>query len=89
METMADILRGKIDIHAHCYRSDEMLMLLNLGDELGFKVRELQHVLEGYKVGREIARHGAGADTTSEQRQSPSLLFHRQGIVARHGDRLA
>jgi imidazolonepropionase-like amidohydrolase len=63
METMADILRGKIDIHSHCYRADEILMLLNLGDELGFKVRELQHVLEGYKVAKEIAAHGAGGGT--------------------------
>ena len=63
MDTMADILRGKIDVHAHSYRSDEIVMLLNLADELGFKVRELQHVLEGYKVAREIARHGAGAGT--------------------------
>lgn len=63
METMADILRGKIDIHAHCYRSDEMIMLLNLADEMGFKVREMQHVLEGYKVAKEIAAHGAGAGT--------------------------
>lgn len=63
MDTMADILRGRIDIHAHSYRSDEIVMLLNLADELGFKVRELQHVLEGYKVAREIARHGAGAGT--------------------------
>jgi imidazolonepropionase-like amidohydrolase len=63
METMADILRGKIDIHAHSYRADEIVMLLNLADEMGFKVRELQHVLEGYKVSREIAKHGAGAGT--------------------------
>ena len=63
METMADILRGKIDIHAHCYRSDEMIMLLTLADEMGFKVREMQHVLEGYKVANEIAAHGAGAGT--------------------------
>lgn len=63
METMADILRGKIDVHAHSYRSDEMIMLLNLADEMGFKIRELQHVLEGYKVSKEIAKHGAGAGT--------------------------
>ncbi|HEY0161007.1 MAG TPA: amidohydrolase family protein [Thermoanaerobaculia bacterium] len=63
METMADILAGRIDIHAHCYRADEIVMLLNLADELGFKVRELQHVLEGYKVAPEIAAHGAGAGT--------------------------
>jgi imidazolonepropionase-like amidohydrolase len=63
METMADILRGRIDIHAHCYRADEIVMLLNLADDLGFKVHVLQHVLEGYKVAPEIAAHGAGAGT--------------------------
>ena len=63
METMADILRGNIDIHAHCYRADEIVMLLDVADEMGFKVRETQHVLEGYKVAREIATHGAGAGT--------------------------
>lgn len=63
METMADILRGNIDVHSHCYRSDEIIMLLELADEMGFKVRTLQHVLEGYKVAREIAAHGAGAGT--------------------------
>jgi imidazolonepropionase-like amidohydrolase len=39
------------------------MMLLNLADEMGFKIRELQHVLEGYKVSREIAKHGAGGGT--------------------------
>ncbi len=63
METMADILRGKIDVHSHCYRADEIMMLLNLSDEQGFKIRELQHVLEGYKVAKEIAAHGVGGGT--------------------------
>ena len=63
METMSDILRGKIDVHSHCYRADEILMLLNLSDEMGFKVRELQHVLEGYKVAKEIAAHGVTGGT--------------------------
>jgi len=63
METMADILRGNIDVHSHCYRADEIMMLINLANEMGFKVREFQHVLEGYKVAREIAAHGAGGGT--------------------------
>ena len=63
METMADILRGNIDVHAHCYRSDEIVMLLNLSKDLGFKIRELQHVLEGYKVAREAAALGIGGGT--------------------------
>lgn len=63
METMAGILRGDVDVHAHGYRADELLMLLNLADEMGFRIRELQHVLEGYKIAPEIAAHGAGAGT--------------------------
>jgi imidazolonepropionase-like amidohydrolase len=63
MDTMSDILAGNIDVHAHCYRSDEILMLLRVADEMGFKIRELQHVLEGYKVAQEIAAHGATAGT--------------------------
>jgi imidazolonepropionase-like amidohydrolase len=66
LETIADILDGKVLVHAHCYRSDEILMLIGLAEELGFKVRTFQHVLEGYKVASEIAKHGAGASTFSD-----------------------
>jgi imidazolonepropionase-like amidohydrolase len=63
METMLGILDGSVHVHSHCYRSDEIMMLINLADEMGFKVRTFQHVLEGYKVAREIAAHGAGGGT--------------------------
>jgi imidazolonepropionase-like amidohydrolase len=66
LETIADILDGKVLVHSHCYRSDEILMLIGLAEELGFKVRTFQHVLEGYKVASEIAKHGAGASTFSD-----------------------
>jgi imidazolonepropionase-like amidohydrolase len=33
---------------------------------MGFKIRTLQHVLEGYKVADEIREHGAGASTFSD-----------------------
>ena len=66
LETLAEILRGNIMVHAHCYRADEILMLLNVADEFGFKIRTLQHVLEGYKVAKEIAAHGAGASTFAD-----------------------
>lgn len=63
MDELSDILRGKVDVHAHSYRDDEILMLLNISDEMGFKVRELQHILEGYKVSKEIAAHGVTGGT--------------------------
>ena len=63
METMADILRGRIDVHSHAYRADEMLMLMDVARETGFKVTAFQHVLEGYKVAREMAVEGISGGT--------------------------
>ncbi|MFN7930530.1 MAG: amidohydrolase family protein [Blastocatellia bacterium] len=61
LEAMADVLRGKIDIHSHCYRADEIMMLARLCEEFGIQVHTFQHVLEGYKVAPEIKAHGASA----------------------------
>jgi imidazolonepropionase-like amidohydrolase len=66
LEPLKEVLEGKRFVHAHCYRADEILMLLRLADEFEFKIRTLQHVLEGYKVAKEIAAHGAGASTFSD-----------------------
>jgi imidazolonepropionase-like amidohydrolase len=63
LETLQGILDGQILVHAHGYRADEMLMLLGVADEFGFKVRTFQHGLEAYKIASEIARHGAGVGT--------------------------
>ena len=66
LEALAGILDGSILVHAHCYRSDEILMLLRVAEDFGFRIASLQHVLEGYKVADEIAAHGAGASTFSD-----------------------
>jgi imidazolonepropionase-like amidohydrolase len=66
LEPLVEVLEGKRFVHSHCYRQDEILMLLRVADDFGFKIRTLQHVLEGYKVAKEIAAHGAGASTFSD-----------------------
>lgn len=66
LEALVEVLEGERLMHAHCYRADEILALIRLADEIGFKIRTLQHVLEGYKVADEIAAHGAGASTFSD-----------------------
>jgi imidazolonepropionase-like amidohydrolase len=66
LETIASILSGDVAIHSHCYRADEILMLLDVAEQYGVRVKTLQHVLEGYKVAPEIAAHGAGASTFSD-----------------------
>ncbi|MFQ5720583.1 MAG: amidohydrolase family protein, partial [Acidobacteriota bacterium] len=66
LETLAEILRGERYVHSHSYRQDEILSLMRLAEDLGFRVRTFQHVLEGYKVADELAAHGAGASTFSD-----------------------
>jgi imidazolonepropionase-like amidohydrolase len=66
LEPLVEVLEGKRYVHAHCYREDEILMLLRVAKEFGFKVRTFQHVLEGYKVADELAAAGAGASTFSD-----------------------
>ncbi len=66
METLVEILEGRRLVHCHSYRQDEILMLLRLAEEFGFRIGTLQHVLEGYKVAEVIASHGAGASSFSD-----------------------
>ncbi|MCS6851475.1 MAG: amidohydrolase family protein, partial [Gemmataceae bacterium] len=66
LEALADVLRGDLKIHCHCYRADEILMLLRVADQFGIKIQSLQHVLEGYKIAAEIAAHGASCSTFSD-----------------------
>ena len=66
LEPLVEVLQGKRYVHSHCYRADEILMLLRVAKEFGFQVRTFQHVLEGYKVADEIAASGAGGSTFSD-----------------------
>jgi imidazolonepropionase-like amidohydrolase len=66
LDPLVEVLEGKRYVHAHCYREDEIVMLLRVAKEYGFKVRTFQHVLEGYKVADEIAAAGTGASTFSD-----------------------
>ncbi len=89
LDELRDILEGKVYVHAHCYRADEILMLIHLADEFGFKVRTFQHVLEGYKVASEIAKHGAGASTFADfwgyKMEAFDAIPYNAAIMAAHG----
>ena len=66
LEAIAEILEGKRQIHCHSYRKDEILQMIRTAEDFGVKVATFQHVLEGYKIADEIARHGAGASGFSD-----------------------
>jgi imidazolonepropionase-like amidohydrolase len=89
LEPLVEVLEGKRYVHSHCYRADEILMLIGVADDFGFKVRTFQHVLEGYKVATEIARHGAGASTFADfwgyKMEAYDAIPYNSAIMMRHG----
>ncbi|MFP4624273.1 MAG: amidohydrolase family protein [Gemmatimonadota bacterium] len=66
LEALADIVDGRIGIHTHAYRADEILMMIEVAERFGMKIDCFVHAFEGYKVADEIARHGACATTSSD-----------------------
>ncbi len=50
METLAGVLDGEISIQNHCYRADEMALVLDMAKEFGYKVSTFHHAVESYKI---------------------------------------
>ncbi|MBA4305784.1 MAG: amidohydrolase [Sphingopyxis sp.] len=50
METLAGVLDGEISIQNHCYRADEMALVLDMAKEFGYKVAAFHHAVESYKI---------------------------------------
>lgn len=63
---LMDILNSEMFIHCHSYMQSEILMLMRLAEEFGFRIQTFTHILEGYKVADEMAKHGATASTFSD-----------------------
>ncbi|MBB5685291.1 amidohydrolase [Sphingobium boeckii] len=49
-DTLADVLDGKIMVHNHCYRADEMAFVIDMSKEFGYKVAAFHHAVESYKI---------------------------------------
>jgi len=89
LEALVDILEGRIAVHAHSYRADEILMLMDVAERFGFRIDVFQHVLEGYKVAAEMAEHGAGGSTFSDwwmyKLEAYDAIPYNAAVMHRHG----
>jgi len=61
LETLAEVLRGNILVHMHCYRADEMAQMIDVSHEFGYKIRAFHHGVEAYKIADLLAKEGIGA----------------------------
>lgn len=91
LEALVDIMEGRIKVIAHSYRSDEIVMLMEVAERFGFKIDLFTHILEGYKVANELVEHGAAASTFSDWWQYKleafdaipynAAVMHNQGVL--------
>jgi imidazolonepropionase-like amidohydrolase len=66
LDPLVEILEGRRLAHVHAYRSDEMLMMLQVARDFGFRVASFEHGLEGYKIADELAAAGTGVTTFAD-----------------------
>jgi imidazolonepropionase-like amidohydrolase len=89
LQALVDIMNGDIKVHAHSYRGDEILMLMRVAEDFGFRINTFQHVLEGYKVADELAKHGAMASTFAEmwayKVEAADAIPHNMAIMSARG----
>jgi imidazolonepropionase-like amidohydrolase len=65
-ETLAAAIEGRVLVHIHCYRSDDMANMIALADETGFAIRSFHHALEAYKIRRILARRHISVSTWAD-----------------------
>jgi imidazolonepropionase-like amidohydrolase len=61
LETLAGVLKGEIPVQVHCYRADEMAIMLDMAREFGFQIAAFHHASEAYKIANLLAEHGVCA----------------------------
>lgn len=93
LETLADVLEGRIRVHVHSYRKDEILMFLKIADEYGFQVASFQHGLEAYKIADELKRRDIAVATFAQwwgyKVEAWDGIPHNAALLARKGVRVS
>jgi imidazolonepropionase-like amidohydrolase len=97
LDTLAAVLEGRIAVHMHCYRADEMAIMLDLSHELGFRIAAFHHAVEGYKIAPLLVRNGVCAVVWSDWwgfkmealdglRENAAFIDAAGGCVMMHSD---
>lgn len=89
LEALVEVLNGERVVHHHTHRHDDILTVLRLSEEFGFKV-VLHHVSEGWMVADEIAAAGAPCsvitiDSPGGKQEAINLLNETGGVLEKAG----
>ena len=58
LDTLKGVLDGDIIIHNHCYKAEEMAMMIDLGKEFNYHSGTFHHAVEAYKIADTLAENG-------------------------------
>lgn len=97
LETLAGVLRGDVLVQIHCYRADDMANLIEVADEMGFKIRSFHHALEAYKIRDLLVAKGIAVNTWADWwgfkmeaydgiPENAALVTEQGGRVSIHSD---
>ena len=91
LDALLEIANRQRWIHCHSYRQDEILALMRTLESFDIQIGTFQHILEGYKVAKEMAEHGAMGSSFSDWWAYKlevydaipynGALMHRAGVV--------
>src|SRR6267154_16217 len=91
-ESLAEVLRGNIFVQNHCYRADEMMQMLDLAHEFGFKIRSFHHAVEAYKIADVLAREGTAVSIWSDwwgfKEEAMDGIYENAALVQQAGGRV-
>jgi imidazolonepropionase-like amidohydrolase len=97
LETLAGVLDGKILVQNHCYRADEMLEMIDVAHEFGYRIAAFHHAVEAYKIAGVLASNGICADMWADWwgfkmealdgiRENIAMVAHAGGCAVVHSD---
>ena len=66
LDALVEICNGQRWVHCHSYRQDEILALIRTLESHEITIGSFQHILEGYKVADQMAKHGAMASAFAD-----------------------
>jgi imidazolonepropionase-like amidohydrolase len=91
------VLDGEILIQNHCYRADEMALVIDMANEMGYKVAAFHHAVEAYKIGDLLKEndicaavwadwYGFKMESYDGVLENAALLFKEGACVVIHSD---
>lgn len=85
LETLVDVLDGKLRVNIHCYRSEQMAQLIRLSHEFGFKISIFHHAVEAYRIVDTLVAEGIGVAGFVEPSGGGGEKLETQGRIPENG----